>query len=244
MKVEPPGSLDSFLELASETTVELLKEDGPLIAALREFHTFFTTELWGVDRGLRPIPTLLGLNAHFYWLAAVRVALSGQITGVFPLLRTGLEAHCYAYLMMGDEALEKIWTNRDDGDDQRKACRRAFTAAVSEVADRFEAENEGSGNWILEHYDACIGWGGHPNPIGVFKHLRMEEREEGTLLSAIALHDAHSAATSTAMFACLDLGMAMGVVAAKAVHEDELLYERLDKLNRMKDALAAELFDV
>ncbi|WP_200888540.1 hypothetical protein, partial [Staphylococcus aureus] len=112
MKIDATESLDAFLSRAAETSDELLVGDNPLIPALRTFHDFFVMELWGADREIRPIPFLLALNAHCYWLAAVRVALSGQMTGVFPLLRTGLEAHCYVALMMRNERLEAVWTSR------------------------------------------------------------------------------------------------------------------------------------
>lgn len=240
MKIDSAESLDAFLSQAAETTDELLKGDHPLIPALREFHDFFIKEIWSVDREIRPIPFLLALNAHFYWLAAVRVALSGQMTGVFPLLRTGLEAHCYVALMMREERLEAVWTARDQSADALKQCRRDFTSAVSTLARLLEEEEAGSGGWIMEHYDEAIGWGGHPNAKVVFRHLNFEDRGDDVLVQAVALRGAGHPSTSAAMFACLDLGFAMAVVAVKCVPDDDALYARLHELNEMKEGLAVQ----
>ncbi|MDY6922851.1 MAG: hypothetical protein SWI22_02680 [Pseudomonadota bacterium] len=241
MKIESVESLDAFLKRATETTEELLASNHPLIPALHEFHAFFVKDLWGVDRAFRPVPFLLAMNAHFYWLAAVRVALSGQMTGVFPLLRTGLEAHCYVALMMSEERLEAVWTDRERSADSRKQCRRDFTAAVSDLARKLEAEEVGSGGWILEHYEEAIDWGGHPNVKIVFQHLNVEDRGEDVLVQAVALRGADHPATTAAIFACLDLGFAMAVVAAKSVPKDAKLYARLNELNEMKNSLGERL---
>lgn len=240
MKITHGGELDVFLKLADETTAEVLASDGPLVPALRAYHLFFVDELLataGIEK--TPSVALLAMNGHFYWLAAVRVALSGQMTGVFPLLRTGLEAFCYSALIKRDPELEPAWRDRDDNDAARSACRRAFTGAVKDIAKQIESETEGGGTWILEHYEAAIEWGGHPNPKVVFQHTTMQDLDDEIHVQVIALHGAGSPAARAAMVACLDLGLAMASVAVWAFGLEESLGHRLHEMEALKESAAA-----
>lgn len=217
MRLSNPQSLESFLTAGSETTADLLVADAPMIAALREFHDFFVIDLWGAERRISPFVGLLCHNGHFYWLAAVRLALTGQMTGVFPLLRTGLEAYCYAWMIAHDDGLVPTWRDRDQSPAARKACRDAFTPAVSTVAKALEAKVVGGGAWIKEHYEATIEWGGHPNVRAVVNNLRFPEDDDDLVMTAIGLHGAESSATAAGVVACLDLGIAMAQVPSASL---------------------------
>jgi hypothetical protein len=44
--------------------------------------------------------------------AGIRIALTGHAAAIFPTLCTALESACYAYRMIEDEKLEKMWADR------------------------------------------------------------------------------------------------------------------------------------
>jgi hypothetical protein len=54
----------------------------------------------------------VALNAFMLVNAGIRIALTGHAAAIFPTLHTALESACYAYRMIENEKLEKMWADR------------------------------------------------------------------------------------------------------------------------------------
>jgi hypothetical protein len=109
----------------------------------------------------------LSLQSRITWTASIRIALSGQPYAATPLLRTALEAACYASLINSDSSLETVWINRNNDVDSEKKSRKIFSPAVSNVSKLISKVSTDLGESISEAYDECIDDGAHPNTKGI-----------------------------------------------------------------------------
>src|SRR5688572_19032190 len=181
MPLKMDKSVEDYLAFADERTRAFLASPTTGLFELTKEIDALIRDMCGCVDVNRPFPLFLGMNAYYLFLASVRSAISGHVSGVFPLARAGLESACYAFLMKDDSALESIWTNRDRNDQQRTACRRAFTSAVKDAGQKLRSVQPDIGNYLQELYDAAITFGAHPNFMAVVPHLdvRSEERRVG-----------------------------------------------------------------
>lgn len=99
MIVEISESMDEYLGTADVIATALRKDGGPIMDLLYDCHQYFSKTLWRSGHGMSPVVAMLSLNAFMIYLAGVRVAMSGHVVAVFPVLRTALESACYAYLI-------------------------------------------------------------------------------------------------------------------------------------------------
>lgn len=247
MIIEIDESLDSYLDAADATTTAVRQGEGPVLRLLHEFHGYFAKTLWRDTNGMPPVVAFLSMNAFMIYLAGVRVAMSGHVVAVFPVLRTALESACYAYLIARSPHLAAVWMDRHKGDAERKACRAAFTGAVAEVAKDIEREQPGGGDWLREAYDTAIDFGGHPNIRSVFGHIEAHESSEKDSFhrfNLVGLYDARHVETLRGLFACADFALAIAVVLTRVLERpDERHQAELHALNECKNVVAEEVMN-
>ncbi|EMK3529561.1 hypothetical protein V8099_003778 [Pseudomonas aeruginosa] len=176
------------------------------------------------------------MNAYQLFLAGLRMALSGHCAAVFPLLRTALESAAYASLMTHKPELQKVWTRRHQGEDEKRACRNAFIFknAIELLKERAPDIHE----LATQAYEGAIDYGAHPNIKGVFGHVSIDDQREDEFLalSHTSLYGATHIETIRGLCACLDFGFAIISIIAVSSPEfsDELLAD-LSRLNEMKN---------
>jgi hypothetical protein len=236
-------SLDDYLRFCDEVT------RGSLATPSREFELVrdvdaLIREVWAGAVGAQPIPSFVSLNAYYSFLAAVRSAISGQVSIIFPLVRAALESACYGLLVAKDEGLLRIWLDREKGPTELAACRRAFTPAVKTAANRFQAEQPQMANYIRDLYDASLAFGAHPNPLSVFHHLTVAD--EGALwrVSFAAIYDEASFEVQRALLACAEYGLVVAFLTFQSFesHEDvAALNLRFNAVNERKFKAEEEL---
>lgn len=245
MIIQINGTMDAYLDTADAITAALREESGPILTLLHDFHDYFATTLWRDADGVAPIAAMLSMNSFMTYLAGVRVAMSGHVVAVFPVLRTSLESACYAYLINKNRKLESVWTDRHKGDAERKACRVAFTGAVAEVAKSVERAQPGGGYWLREAYDTAIDFGGHPNFKSVFGHISVEEdRVEDPFyrVNLAGLYGADHWETRRILIACADFALAIAVVLTRALDKPDQRHQaELQILSDRKNAVSDDL---
>lgn len=235
VRIVTEGGLDAYLAAADETTAELLSANDPIVVALREYETYFREGLW-LQHQPPALPLVLCMNAYQLFLAGLRMALSGHCAAVFPLLRTALESAAYASLMTHKPELQKVWTRRHQGEDEKRACRNAFIFknAIELLKERAPDIHE----LATQAYEGAIDYGAHPNIKGVFGHVSIDDQREDEFLalSHTSLYGATHIETIRGLCACLDFGFAIISIIAVSSPEfsDELLAD-LSRLNEMKN---------
>ena len=116
-------------------------------------------------------------RSHSAYLAAVRLALSGQVVEAYMVLRGCLENALYAFYVHADpedsgtesgdprhESRALIWVKRGTSNEATKRCRNVFTAGKTKEA--LEARDERLAQWAGRLYDTSIDQGAHPNVDG------------------------------------------------------------------------------
>ncbi|MBB6249160.1 hypothetical protein [Rhodanobacter sp. A1T4] len=234
MKLVDTQPLEMYLDTADRLQAEVKIRQPEWFGVLIELDAIWRTELFGEATHLAPVPASIVVQSFYFWLAAVRVALSGHATAVYPLLRTGLEAACYAYKLVKDPTLTSVWLARDRNAESRKKCRQAFTSAVSEVAKLPEIDPL-LGTAIREMYDACIDFGGHPNPRALFDHLNMSDNtgSDAVMMSIVGLNGPTSVNTVRALAAAAEHGFFAIIICANATGD----HPRADTLQQRLDAV-------
>lgn len=241
MKVENGNTLDDYVASGNETTAELLGANGSFVRAMRAYHDFFPQALWAGENEISPIAMMTAMNAHLLLVAGMRNALTGHAAAIFPILRTALESACYTWLMVEKPALEEIWLYRHRSDADRDACRRAFASAVKDTAKGLRRHAGNMGDLVEGVYQSSIDFGGHPNVMSIFNHLRTKSEAKQYTVSLTALHAADSHETARSMLACLDFGQAIAITLAFAKgHPGDTMVEALDVLDALKEAAIAE----
>lgn len=242
MIVEISQSMDEYIDKGSEVTLALRVENGPILQALHKYHEYFATVLWR-DVDLDPIPAFLSMNAFMLYLAGIRVALTGHVSAVFPVLRTALESASYSFLMTEDPELVDIWTNRHKSKEGLKLCRRRFSSAVPATAAAINREQPGGGDWILEAYDAAIDFGAHPNIRSVFGHVSFDDDQGDDFhrISLTGLYGRDSWETKRVLIGCLDFGLAIAVLLTRALNApDQEHQDRLQALSDLKNRIVED----
>lgn len=173
MKVRINLSLDEYVRNGNANTDGLLAGHHPLMPLVRRYYDFFATTLWSEGQHVAEVPMFLSTNAFMIWTSGVRMAMSGHETAVYPLFRTALESACYALLITLKPELEAVWSDRDKGDAERKASRKAFGGAVAEAIKRLEAQQAGMGDFISSLYETSIDYGAHPNTRAIRNHVQV-----------------------------------------------------------------------
>ncbi|MFG6667087.1 hypothetical protein ACGK9R_08250 [Halomonas sp. HNIBRBA4712] len=235
VRVVIEGGIESYMAAADETTAELLASHDPIVAALREYDTYFREGLW---RQYQPsaVPLMLCMNAYQLFLASSRMALSGHCAAVFPLLRTALESAAYASLMTQKPELQEVWTRRHHGEAEKKACRKAFTfeKAIGVLKDRAPDIHA----LAVLGYEGAIDYGAHPNVKGVFGHVSIDDQDDDFFaVSHTSLYGATHIDTIRGLCSCLDFGFAIiGIIALSSHEISDILLADLSHLNEAKNA--------
>lgn len=140
-------NIDDYLAFSDGGTRSFQNSPPQLFELLRDVDTLIR-EVWTGTLDAQTVPAFLNMNAYFSFLAAVRMAISGHVSSVFPLARATMESACYAFLLTKDEALQSIWMNRYKGDAERTACRRAFTSTVKDTAKQLRSIQAEMGDYV------------------------------------------------------------------------------------------------
>ena len=118
------------------------------------------------------VPRFLMVRAHSSFLAGIRLAMSGQVSESFPILRSVVEYAWYALHIAKDPdgtKRSKIWLRRDDDAEAQKRCTLEFR--VKKVQRTHEALDAATAKEFHGVYKDLISFGAHPNPFGVMTAL-------------------------------------------------------------------------
>lgn len=115
------------------------------------------------------------------FFGAVRLSCSGQLTETWALLRACLENSLYAFYILGNPKLAKVWSERHKSETHKKQCRDAFT--IKNIWSALEAKSRSIAKEAKDFYDRTIDWGAHPNERSLFPNLQEKQGGSGYKLS-------------------------------------------------------------
>lgn len=154
----------SFVQPVTRPWFEKLREiDSTYVAALRALNG--------------PTPNffegLMLASAHAAFRGAAQFALEGRTCEAMVLLRNSLEHAMYGVHFHRKPELIEVWSKRGDGEAQRKAVKKAFKP--TEMLDGIHALNNAIGSRCKHLYELTIDMGAHPNEVGFYGRLEIED---------------------------------------------------------------------
>lgn len=169
------STLFQYLQVADDTAAEVLNSNNEAFLLLEEgaehLSELLRLPLDKTDDVVWP----LAANACFLFFSAVRTALSGHPTAIFPLLRTSLESACYALVASTDEKAAPLWSQRNKSKNKKNLHRNAFSSAVPRAVKFIEDDCKEMAKYIDALYESSIDYGGHPNPRSIVRHVTKSE---------------------------------------------------------------------
>jgi hypothetical protein len=159
---------------------------------LKQVHSTFNCVAAAIEKDDREellVPRFLLVRAHSAFLAAVRLAMSGQAFEAALVIRAAIEQTWYALHIARDpRPLERstIWLQRHHSPAALMSCKKEFT--VKNVRATHVALDPATAGVLSQLYDTAIDFGAHPNEKGILASLRREETERAVTYQVGILH--------------------------------------------------------
>jgi hypothetical protein len=206
-----PG-LRAFLKAANETEADCLEQYPALIDYIDKIDDLFR-KLIAVEIQGDIFTATLFLNAHASFLAAARLAVSGQAPPTFMTLRGALESALYGLVASQNDENKDVWLNRAKN---LHRSRKLYTARnalkILEIDPGLQAA-------AAEAYELAIEFGAHPNARSVIAHLRLDEANRRLTLAY--LQSVPSAEGMRTIIACIETGLVIIQICPHAFPDHE-----------------------
>ena len=205
--------LSHFLRLANDCCNEALSELKNPLKFLGDIDALYMEFIQGAG-GIKPATaSILLLNAHASFRAAIRLSLSGQLLPVFMTLRGCIESALYANAMIINPKLQGVWLSRDRDIKARQACRDEFTVGKM-LRYLSDTQNKEFSDTLRDFYDSTIDFGAHPNNRSMLSSTHIETLSTGEhALDFAYIHGAGSFELRQSLVACAETGLAVFLVA-------------------------------
>jgi hypothetical protein len=225
--------LSSYLKDISENLLDHSKTPPDLMYLIHNMDDFFRNEVFIDGLVMNPISSLLCMNALMQFNASTNQALSGHVVTVFPIVRSALEAACYAFIISQDDKNSAVWYNRNKSEEDLKKCRVLFTVAnCVKFLKKIDVE---LAQFVGDLYTASIDFGAHPNPISVMTHLDTGQHSDDDYLnfSLTGIYGVNSWEVNLALLACLETGHAIAFLTAASCIDHPVLGERSSEFQNL-----------
>lgn len=186
----PPGwgkdSLSEFLELAQRNRYATFANKSEWYQKLSKLDDCFLRVGKGWINPPDLVTPLLYQRAHSAFRAAAGLAMSGQVTDLYPQIRACLEYAAYGLHIGENPASVDIWLARHSGAAGMKAVKTEFT--VANVRESISKRDRHSAEVFDILYQRAIDFGGHPNERSVSGSMAMNEMEDRMEFLQMHLH--------------------------------------------------------
>lgn len=178
----PPWENDPFSSLLADAAFNERASslNSPeVFSLLKQIHSTFECVRAAIqkdDRDELLLPRILLVRIQSAFLAAVRLAMSGQTVEAAPVVRAAIEQAWYALHIARDPRPPErgsIWLKRDSTPKARARCKQEFR--ISNVFGTHKALDATSARTLKQLYEDVIDFGGHPNKKGVLASMQREE---------------------------------------------------------------------
>jgi hypothetical protein len=188
--IPPPGwggdKLTEFATHAISNSFASYVQMRPAVDVLIEIDEIFHK----AAENLRNPPDFLGamllLRSHFAYRAANRLAMSGEASETFPLLRACLEYALYAVHINRNHGYGEIWLRRHDDEAALAKARRTFQHVA--VMETLKSVDERLAQQIKGLYERAIDFGAHPNERAMTGSITVEEVSDGKVFAGVYMH--------------------------------------------------------
>lgn len=204
--------ISDFMERAFKNILATSERRPTKYAILAEIDSAFRKLIDNLKNSPNWVEGLFVLRAHGAHLGAVRLAASGQVGEVYPLLRAELEAALYALHMFRNPDTRETWLRRHDDDRSRGASITEFR--IPPILNELDGMSRAKRQRTEQLYERTIDLGGHPNELGLLSLLERNETDDSVELSLQVL-----APGTEAFDLCLKSTMEVGIATLDIFQE-------------------------
>lgn len=185
-------SLSSFLSDAAFNERASSLNLPEVYSLLKQVDSTFRCVAAAIEKDNREellLPRILMVRVHSAFLAAVRLAMSGQALEAMLALRAAIEQAWYGLHIARDpQPFERstTWLQRHHSPEAKQKCKDAFT--VSKVHHTHETLDAAGAKILHELYETTIDYGAHPNEKGLLASMRREEKGDAVTYQVGILH--------------------------------------------------------
>ncbi|MFM0090138.1 hypothetical protein PQR46_24850 [Paraburkholderia sediminicola] len=152
-----------------------------------------------------PAARLLFATAHNQYLAAARMAASGQSVATYPLGRAAFESALYGWYLEGDIEASKRWHHKPTDKKLLGEWSREFK--FSNLAGKLLERHADGVKWAKWLHQTAIDFGAHPNKESLYANMDSHRDDDGrTVLQLKFLHELNMASLLANKFV-LEAGM-------------------------------------
>jgi len=162
------ASLEEYLDGTTGNARSTLQNHPKHVAVLRRINETFDHVLGYLTSNPDSVVIFTAM-AHSDFLAATRLALSGELPASFAVSRACIEDALYAFFLFRNPQLKKVWAARHESEEAKKRVRKEFT--VIRMKETLITYLEKVGKQIELVYETTIDMGAHPNVMKVFANL-------------------------------------------------------------------------
>lgn len=172
---EPPpwedDPLSEFFKLAEYNERVTSLNHPAVFELLKSVQSVFKDVQKAVEYDSKPellIPRFLIVRTFSSFLAAIRLAMSGQIAEAYPVLRQAIEQSWYALHIAKDPSAPsriEVWLRRNEDATAKTKCKEEFT--IANVRATHKPLDPDTAMYLQELYESVIDYGAHPNQLGV-----------------------------------------------------------------------------
>lgn len=176
-----PDNLIPFLELVSSNQKSNIARFPAQYEPIQRVNICLSTTGKNL---VNPKPVMCGvlfLRCQYAYKAAAGMALSGQATKSFVMMRSCLEYAGYALAIFNEPGLENVFNNRHVSSADMQAQKQSFR--ISEIKKVIEAFDPKLADLFQIFYDRSIDFGGHPNPHATFSTMEILSDSSFTALA-------------------------------------------------------------
>lgn len=163
--------MTSFEEYVAGTTSNAhgaLSRYRPFITVLRTLNSTYElllSQLTGIGEGT----IIFAAMSHAAFLAAVKLATSGELPPSYMVFRGTLEDALYGFYLFHHPELKAIWIARHESEAAKKRVRDEFP--IARMRKFLVGQNEAIGSQFGLVYETTIDLGAHPNALALTSHL-------------------------------------------------------------------------
>jgi hypothetical protein len=181
----PPWGDDSLSTFFSEAEYNERVSSlnlATIYALLQRLHSAFQRVEETVEKDNREellVSRFLMVRTHSAFLAAIRLAMSGQFSESYPVLRAAIEQAWYALHIAKDPKppnRAKVWLCRNENKASKAKCKNEFT--VANVGSTHQSLDSVTAKQLHQIYETMIDFGAHPNQLGVLVEISKSETEQ------------------------------------------------------------------
>lgn len=205
----PPGwgtdELSNFLEISQRNTYATFHILRPPYEKLAGIDRLYRKVIDNLSHSASWFAALFVLRSHSSYLAAARMALSGQVPETYLLLRGCLENAIYGFYIDRHPELRETWLRRHDDAEAMKLVRKEFQ--IGPILSSVEAAHSNTGAIARTLYDRTIDYGAHPNERALSQVLGMNRGEGEVRFEVRYLMKGKDVAFGLALKTCAQVGV-------------------------------------